>query len=239
MLAASPLELGVDPAPGLGSRASSFLHARRLVVDACLGLVQLGARRVVLMTFHGSPLHNAALHAGVEALRARGVAALAPFNYVLQEMLHLDTSALGGAVAHIREGEERRRILQTLALDFTRGFFESSLALVAAPHSVSPRFRALPDCPALVPDAGVLRLGRWAERLGRAGALRRIALPGGGGRLDRAASLPGLHREPALRIPRGRTGVRRSHPVAVHRGGRRRCSPEPCRRVRRWRGWCR
>src|SRR5262245_44467142 len=82
-LEADDLEVGVEPAAGLGSRHTTYLEVRALVRESCRALVELGARRVVLMTFHGAPLHNLALEAGVELLRQLGVEALAPFNEIL------------------------------------------------------------------------------------------------------------------------------------------------------------
>jgi creatinine amidohydrolase len=61
---AGDLEAGVDPACGPGSRHVPYRDARRLVVESCRALAELGAKRVVIMTFHGSPMHNNAVDAG-------------------------------------------------------------------------------------------------------------------------------------------------------------------------------
>src|SRR3954452_24240051 len=74
------LEMGVDPCPGPGTRAFSFEAVRDAVVDACTSLADLGARTIIAMTFHGSPLHEHAIEAGLVAARRRGVRALNPMN---------------------------------------------------------------------------------------------------------------------------------------------------------------
>src|SRR5260370_8464775 len=90
-LVTSDLEVGVDPCPGPGTRATPFRQVRSLVLEACRRLVELGAQRVVLVTFHGGPLHNLPLDSGVRWLTAHGVRPLAPLNLLLRAML--DTRA--------------------------------------------------------------------------------------------------------------------------------------------------
>src|SRR5258706_5993994 len=63
LLLAADLEVGVDPTPGPGTRATSYSDVSALVVNACQRLVELGAQRGVLVTFHGSPLHSLAVNA--------------------------------------------------------------------------------------------------------------------------------------------------------------------------------
>lgn len=166
-LVATGLELGVEPAPGPGSRESSYWLVRRAVLDSCRALAELGVRRVLLMTFHGSPLHNLALEAGAEWLRAHGILALAPLHLILQEMLTLEPSQYEEAVSHIEDRAVREEVLSGLALDFHGGFFETSLALYYAPDSVLARYRELPPCQRLVPEEAFLQASRWAERLGQ------------------------------------------------------------------------
>jgi creatinine amidohydrolase len=164
LLVAADLEIGVDPCPGVGTRFASFATTRAVVMEACRALAELGAKRVVLMTFHGAPLHNLALEAGVRWLQARGVRALAPFHLVVHHQLHeLDPAAYEAAAEHLSD-PDRDEVLRGLRLDFHAGFFETSMALLYAPESVSPAFRSLPRCPAVRPDRGFL----IAERVARA-----------------------------------------------------------------------
>jgi creatinine amidohydrolase len=105
---ADHLELGVDPCAGPGSRPLPFTLVRDAVVESCRALRELGAERVVLVTFHGAPLHNVALEAGVKWLRAHGVAALAPFHLLLHEMLALtDATPYADAFAPIADDAAR------------------------------------------------------------------------------------------------------------------------------------
>jgi hypothetical protein len=98
-LIASDLEVGVDASPGPGSRQTSYALATALVVEACERLAELGAQHVVLVTFHGSPLHSLALQEGEKLLAKRGVRALSPLNLLLKGMLDLDLSPFADAYA--------------------------------------------------------------------------------------------------------------------------------------------
>ncbi len=166
---ADDLEVGVEPCRGLGTRVVPFDTARTLIREACRALAELGARKVVIMTFHGAPLHGLAIEAGVDELRARGVKVLAPFNAILREWLEEtsgDGAAYAAAFAHIEDPEERAEMMRGLHLDFHAGFFETSMTLWCAPHSVSPRHRELPPCPPITPNvlaSNAAKLARMAS----------------------------------------------------------------------------
>lgn len=166
-LVASDLELGVGPTPGLGSRSASYGNACAGVVGACRALVELGAQRVVLVTFHGSPLHSLALDAGVRWLGRRGIPALSPLNILLRTMLDVRVEDYADAYTTIRDEEERAAIMREAPLDLHAGFFETSLALHYAPSSVDPSHTSLPPCPDVTFDPKLLAASRVAERLGR------------------------------------------------------------------------
>ena len=126
LLWAGELEVGVEPVPGAGTRHTPYPAARELVLEACRALAELGAERVVVTTFHGSPLHNLAIEAGIRALRASGVRAISPFNLVLRQMLMLDNpTPFAPALAHIADPAERAAMLADLRFDFHAGFFEN------------------------------------------------------------------------------------------------------------------
>ncbi len=171
LLLAADLELGVEPVPGRGTRPVSYAVARAMVVDACRALAELGAQRVVLMSFHGSPLHNVALDAGVAELLARGVPALAPLNVMLEALIEVSPelrARLSAATEHIADPALRAEVLEALPLDFHGGFFETSLALALAPRSVSPLHRDLPPCPRPTPNAQVAAVARALRKTGQA-----------------------------------------------------------------------
>lgn len=175
MIVAEDLEIGVEPTPGPGSRPTPFAEAREQIREACRALVELGARKVVLMTFHGAPLHAMALEAGVEECEALGARAVQPFNRVLRELVHLDDpTPYAEAVAGIADPRERARVLAALPHDFHAGFFETSLTLRYAPSSVSPRHRDLPDSPAPVPVPAIALAARAAKAAGRAELAREL-----------------------------------------------------------------
>jgi creatinine amidohydrolase len=166
MLLAGDLEVGVEPCPGVGTRRTAYPIVRHLVLEACRALAELGATKVVIMTFHGAPLHSLAIDAGVRLLAANGVRAVAPFNVVLQELLDVDAEKYAAAFAHIEDAEERAHMMATLALDFHAGFFETSMALHYAPQSVAPDYRSLPPCADVRPNSRFLLASSVARRLG-------------------------------------------------------------------------
>ncbi len=167
-LVASSIEAGVEPCPGPGSRSVSFRVLRRLVTDACEALLDLGARRVVLVTFHGAPLHAHALHAGVRACEARGARALNPHNIVMTEIMTVDAASLfAGAFTHIEDPGEREALMRDMPIDFHAGFGETSVALHYAPASVSDVYKDLPPCPRITPDPPFVAAARAARAAGR------------------------------------------------------------------------
>lgn len=166
LLVARDLDVGVDPAPGPGSIAVPFAEVRRRVVAACDQLVDRGAQRVVLTTFHGSPLHALALEAGVRRLAARGVRALSPLNLVLRELLDVDGSRYAEAFASIDDAALRATMMRELPDDFHAGFFETSMAMHYAPDSVLALRERLPPCPDLTPARVPAALARLASALG-------------------------------------------------------------------------
>ena len=164
-LVATDVEVGFEPAHGPGTRTVGFATTREVIVAACEALAALGARRVVLMSFHGAPLHNLAIEHGCAALRRHGVRALAPFHSLLREMLMLDDAGrFADALAPIRDATERRTVHEGLKYDFHAGFFETSLALHFAPQSVSPAHRELAPCPRFAPTPIFARASRVARR---------------------------------------------------------------------------
>lgn len=198
-LVGADLELGVDPAPGPGSCHTSFQVLRRVVRETCRGLVELGARRVVLMTFHGSPLQSAALEEGVRFCLGAGVPALAPLHLLLSAMIELDDPApFAGAVAHVEDAAVRERLLAHLQYDFHAGFFETSMALHYAPESVSPIHRELPPCPPVKPNGMLAAASRLASSIGRASLARELRLASVGQGWGDLRPFPGYTSEPAF-----------------------------------------
>ena len=166
-IVADELAAGVEPAFGPGSRFTGYPHLRAKVVEACRALVELGARRVVLNTFHGHPLHNLALHRGVEAVRAAGGRAVSLLPIALHEMMSLDAERYAEVFDLVDADEETKAALKDgLRFDFHAGFFETSLVMHFAPGAVSTRHRELSPCPPLPRSRFVGALSSLAGRLG-------------------------------------------------------------------------
>ncbi|MDP2340224.1 MAG: creatininase family protein [Deltaproteobacteria bacterium] len=196
LLWAGDLEMGVDPCPGPGSRHVPTRVVTGAVVDAVDRLFELGARRLVLMTFHGAPLHAWALHEGVEAFRRRGGRALQPLSLVFEALFTLDREELRGAVADVDEGA-RERLLDEIAWDFHAGFFETSLALRYAKDTVAPSYVDVPPCPPLPPDALFVRLAKMARSMGKTRLAAEFDLAGLGRGWSALRPFPGYTGQPA------------------------------------------
>lgn len=167
---ADELASGVEPATGPGSRFTSYPQLKRQVEEACKALLEMGARRVVLNTFHGHPLHSLALHAGVETVRRGGGRAVALLPLALHEMISLDAGAYREVFDLVdADDETKARVRDGLRFDFHAGFFETSLMMHFEPASVSLRHRDLPPCPKMARSRPIGWLARLAGRLGKRG----------------------------------------------------------------------
>jgi creatinine amidohydrolase len=194
---ADDLEVGHEACKGAGSRVIDAVTERQLVLEAAHSLADLGASRVVLMTFHGGPLHNLALDAAVRELAGRGVRAVAPLGLVLDALVHLDDPwKYADALAPVADVNARDRIARLLHEDFHAGFFETSMALALAPESVDG-WRDLPPCPEVKPDLAIAALATAAKLAGKREVARELsmgAMASGWGKLD---PFPGYTSEPA------------------------------------------
>lgn len=196
-LAVADLELGVDPAPGPGSRGAPFAEVRRSVIRTCAGLAELGAKRIVLVTFHGAPLHNLALHHAVRWLEARGVRAAAPFQEAIRMLGAMQGPDVDAALAELPD-DVRAAVRADLDLDFHAGFLETSLMLHWAPAAVAPIHRALPPCPPLPPIGALRALASVARAAGAAELAREMAFAAVAGGWTSLRPFPGYTGNPAL-----------------------------------------
>lgn len=201
LLAVPDLEVGVDPVRGPGSRAVAYHVVRGLVRSACRSLLDLGASRVVLMTFHGAPLHNAALQDGVELLVSRGVRALNPLAELLRLTVQFGPelrAQLEAVCETIADPAARGRMIAGLQQDFHAGFLETSLALHLAPESVAADLEQLPACPPGESWAPLLAAAGLAARLGRAELAAELRFAAWGLGWYGLRPHPGYTGEPAL-----------------------------------------
>lgn len=185
LLVVPDLEVGVDPCPGPGTVATSLARVELLVDEACRALCELGATRLVLVTFHGAPLHALALARGVERAATFGARAVAPLSSAQRHLMGLWREAQGrersggsaplegasaffaAVVRHVDDADARARLIRGIPLDFHAGFVETSMALHYAPSSVRSIYKELEPCPAIVPDKALAAASRLAERFGQ------------------------------------------------------------------------
>ena len=166
LLMTADLEIGVSPVRGPGTRAASARQVRRRATQVVESLVDLGARRLVLLTFHGDPVHNWALHEAAATGRRRGARAVAPFGEAVRQLIDLRPEAHPEAFEGVDDPVERAQLLETAAVDFHAGYMETSLSLHYGPETVDPAHTALPPCPLPTPNRAVAWLSRAAERVG-------------------------------------------------------------------------
>jgi creatinine amidohydrolase len=162
---AGEIGMGVDPVPGPGSQPFSVAAVREAVSRTCRGLASLGAKKLVLVTFHGAPLHNSALDQVVRQLEGDGIRAYAPATTLFSLFLNPDLdrfSPVYETVPAEAQVELRERLLQ----DFHAGFLETSLALHFAPETVQDH-RLTPPCPRTNPEPALVRLASLARLGGR------------------------------------------------------------------------
>lgn len=196
LLITRDLELGVDPCPGPGTRLNTFPEVRKAVLDAARGALELGARTVVFMTFHGSPLHAVALDVGVKWLRKRGVVACDPFNAVTAEIgSEAMMAEAAPALAHLPP-DEAAAVRAGLPMDYHAGFFETSLAMHLAPDSVDPRHGELPPCPTPSPILPLKWLASALRAVGAAEAARQLTFAAYGLGWYRLRPFPGYTNRP-------------------------------------------
>jgi creatinine amidohydrolase len=196
---ACDLELGAEPASGPGSRHASSAALREAITEAVRSLYELGARRLVVHTFHGGTLHNHAIHEGVQLMERLGGRALAPFAHVLRAMVRFDVSLFDDALAALTCPEaERRDVRERLRFDFHAGWLETSLALHYAPESVSDVRLGLPPGPSLGEDAALARAATLAKRLGRDGLAAELEFLATASTWTRVRPFPGYTSRPDL-----------------------------------------
>jgi creatinine amidohydrolase len=198
LLVTADLEMGVDPVPGPGTQERPFAEVRDRVTTACTGLAELGAKRVVLATFHGAPLHAQALQVGVRTLSELGVPAFAPMVSLLRRQMGFTPDALEDVWAHVGDPEERAALRAGLACDFHGGFMETSLALALSPDGVAADLSGVPDCPDFGPDKTLMALARRAERSGRGPLAQELRMAAWGKGWFGLRDFPGYTSRPRL-----------------------------------------
>lgn len=194
------LGIGVEPCPGPGTVFSSYRDVRGRVLDAARRLADLGATRVLLLTFHGSPLHGHALYAGVRALEARGVRAISPLTQAIEQQMRGAIEGVEDAWRPVVDEAARAALMAEVATDFHAGFIETSLALHFAPDTVRGH-REVPACPPPRPARVPATLAGLARALGRTTLSAELDLVARGLGWYAMRPFPGYAGQPALANP--------------------------------------
>jgi creatinine amidohydrolase/Fe(II)-dependent formamide hydrolase-like protein len=191
------LQLGCGAVPTSGTSQHHYAEIRRAVINTCHGLRDLGAKRAVLMTFHGEPLHNLAIEEGVKLLRSWGIPAMAPMNVVMHESLLYRPENYEEALATLPEGKIREHYRKHFVSDFHGGFFETSLMLQWHEDKVGD-YTQVPACAEPKFSAFLFRVSAWIERLGFSRLAREIDFANYGSAWARIKPTPGHTGHPAL-----------------------------------------
>ena len=191
------LGFGVEATPGPGSAEVTYIESCRRIEAASRELLGIGARRVVVMTFHGSPLHNLAIWKGTRELRRRGVQLFLPMNMILRRILDPRPEELSELWACVSDPADRRKVMECLDQDFHAGFGETSLALHYCPDSVHGH-RSVPACPRFEPLKAVKMLSRLASGAGRKELARELRFAGLGMSWFSLKPFPGYSGSPHL-----------------------------------------
>ena len=202
LLLATDLEIGVDPTPGLGSRSTSYRDACGAVVNACRALVELGAQRVVLITFHGSPLHSLAIDAGVRWLGRHGVPALSPLNLLLRAMLDVRIEDYADAYATITDPGDRAALMREGPFDLHAGFQRPRSRSTTRPTRLTRSTRRSRRVPTSSPTRSSLRRAGPRIGLARESSPRSCALPRSGLGGTRSGPSRAIRRARAMRRAR-------------------------------------
>jgi len=160
-------DVGADPVAHEGSVPVSFDDFRRLVLGVCRQLAAMGARHVVVHSFHGAPRHNLALLAGVDLLRDAGVRAFSPMPLLLAGLIDPPTGLLAPVLATVEDEAVRREVEAYVPYEFHAGFLETSVALHYVPEAVADDFDRVPACPRVEPEPARMAASRLAGHLGR------------------------------------------------------------------------
>jgi len=168
------INLGLDPTPGAGTINTSPAQFAALLSTWADKLPLVGAKRVLVMTFHGAPRHNHAIQRFIDKLLARGVQALNPLNLLLAHMMRYQPGDFTEALEPVKDAALKGELDRTLGRDYHAGFFETSLTLALAPDSVDPDYRNLPACPALTIPAWQKAALHGMRSLGQHDAAREL-----------------------------------------------------------------
>jgi creatinine amidohydrolase len=198
LLVYSVLRVASGAVPTNGSVHHGHREARKMILETCRGIRDIGAKRAILQTFHGEPQHNFALEDGVKLLRSWGISAMAPMNVVMTESVELELATYDPIFNTIADENERKICREKFHEDFHAGFFETSLMLHWKPEAVSKNYRDIPPCPPLGATPFLLSLARFFRARGWLKTAREIEFAHAAVHWSKIRPVPGYTGRPAL-----------------------------------------
>jgi creatinine amidohydrolase len=165
-LIAEDIALGEGPTMGPGSIHTPFKDLKKIILRCSKSLVRQGVKKVIFMTFHGAPMHNIAIQAGIDYLHKNGVRAYNPFNHILHKMIHFNPRDYDRVRKFLPQECNQDEIVEKFNNDFHAGIFETSLCLYLCPDTVSENYKAVPNCPPLIPNKAMSLVAKFFKFLG-------------------------------------------------------------------------
>jgi creatinine amidohydrolase/Fe(II)-dependent formamide hydrolase-like protein len=150
LIIAENIALGEGPTMGPGSIHTPYKDLKKIILRTSKSLLRQGVKKVIFMTFHGGPMHNMAIHDGINFLQANGVQAINPFNLILHKMLNFTPENYEGIRPFLPETCDKDQVINQFNSDFHAGIFETSLCLYLCPETVGYNYKNVPHCPPIV-----------------------------------------------------------------------------------------
>ncbi len=193
---AGQLGIGMDTVPGPGTVDVPYREVLRQTRTMGRRLLDLGFGRMVFLTFHGSPFHNAALWEAAEELREQGARVATPMNILTRRIMAPDPEEFAAVYEAVPNPKDAARLRARAHEDFHAGFGETSLAIHFAPETVIDH-QSVPPAPALQTQPIWEAAARVADGLGKSVLAQEMRFVGMGMAWFGLRPFPGYSCEPA------------------------------------------
>lgn len=152
-----PIHLGVGPTTGPGSCHTSYLDLKGILLNLGKTISRLKVKRVLVMTFHGAPLHMLAIEEFVKVLRKRGIKAINPFILMLEKLTYFNAEEFPEIDKYvpIEDEQERQKIIKNIKFDFHGGMIEAGLVQYFYPDLIQVPLKNVPSIPDLNLSNGI------------------------------------------------------------------------------------
>ncbi|MDA8793351.1 creatininase family protein [Bacteriovoracaceae bacterium] len=146
-----PIHLGVGPTGGPGSCETSYLELKRVLLKLSKTIIRLKVKRVLVMTFHGAPLHILAIEEFVKVLRKNKVKAINPFILMLQKLTYFNPEEFNEIHKYVpmENEKERNKLIKNIKFDFHGGMIEAGLVQYFNPELIQKPLNEVPSIPEL------------------------------------------------------------------------------------------